>query len=228
MILRGLIRFGWGLLYLSLLLKKSSVFVIIELLLEEYIMKDVDRILDGENVRNVLLDGPEYDYTEDDEELFEMASLHKVDADLSRTGEMPEIIYLSSNNSSHGPRLKFQGGPGMKNTKDFPSYAFGVNGPIGLVYKELLDKKRNVYTQDLDYMNMVRDFIQRHLVLLLLVWFHKLPDSVLLYYFNGSYSFEKMLSRTDIPEDKKEKVLQCKDEKELYKVCKELDLFKFH
>ena len=195
-------------------------------------MKDnIDRILNGESIRQVLTD-IDFTYGEEiveEDELFEMAKLTKDRAKVAITGEIPELIYFSNRQGKHGPRVKFYGGSKETYyTDDAPSYTFGVDGPGRVeLQSRKMNKKNCKNAFDPECLQQVRDFIQNHLALLLLTWFNKIDDSEVLLYFQGYISFEELLKKIDVAEDLKDKILSCKTEKDLYICGKELDLYKF-
>ncbi|MCR4892138.1 MAG: hypothetical protein K5989_08170 [Lachnospiraceae bacterium] len=46
-------------------------------------------------------------------------------------------------------------------------------------------------------------------------------------YFEGTTSFKELLEYANVSDEIKIKLLECETEKELYDVCKKLDLYKF-
>ena len=184
-------------------------------------MKEVERILNGESVREVLSHAP-YD------ELTEMARIDAKYAKKSVTGPIPGFIYFSHCNGHHGPRVKFYGGTNeTKYTENAPSYEFGIDGPHDVFLPDWMNKSNCPNAFDQKCLKEVADFISNHLALLLLTWFGLLGEFDLEQYFLGRVSFKELLEMLELEADKKSQVLQCQDEKELYQVCKDLDLYQF-
>lgn len=188
-------------------------------------VSEVNRILDGENIREVLSDGIEI---VGETEIFEMVKLTDELANKAITGVIPGFIYFSPVLDGHGPRIKFYGGTKETgSTKKAPSYTFGVEGPLVLKKQPWMNKSNCPNAYDDKCLEQVRKFIENHLALLLLTWFERLDEALVLSYFEGHYKFADLISRIDATVEQKEKIMQCGSEKELYVVCKELDLYDF-
>lgn len=184
-------------------------------------MSAVDRILNGESIREVLIHEP-YD------ELIEMARIDAKYANKSITGPIPGFIYFSHCNGHHGPRVKFYGGTNeTKYTENAPSYEFGIDGPKDVFLPDWLNKDNCPNAFDKKCLKEVRDFISNHLALLLLTWFGVLGEFDLEQYFLGRINLNELLEMLEVDSEVKSKVLMCNTEKELYNVCKKLDLYKF-
>jgi len=181
----------------------------------------VDRILKGESIREVLIHEP-YD------ELIEMVRIDAKYANKAITGPIPGFIYFSHCNGHHGPRVKFYGGTNeTKYTENAPLYEFGIDGPKDVFLPDWMNKNNCPNAFDKNCIDVVKIFIERHLAILLLTWFNKLDEADVLEYFLGHISFDVLLDQIDVSGSVKDIILECKTEKDLYKVCKELDLYKF-
>ena len=188
-------------------------------------MDIVDRILNGENIRTVF--GVDY-LIENEAEIFEMSKVSDKYAKQSITGKIPGFIYFSPVLDSHGPRIKFYGGTNQTNiTRNAPTYEFGVDGPQNLKLYSWMDKDNCPNAFNPECIKQVQDFINNHLALLLLTWFNHVDESDVLQYFYGQINFKELLSNIMTSTENKEKISKCRTEKELYIVCKELDLYKF-
>ncbi len=184
-------------------------------------MEYLNRILEGEPVRDVLI--------ESETSLCEMAKLVDKLANLSVTGDIPKFIYFSQSLLGHGPRIKFYGGTKLTGTtQKAPTYSFGVNGPEKLILQPWMNPSNCPNGFDNKVLTLVKEFIEKHLALLLLTWFEKLDEAYLLHYFEGFISFADLLSFIDCGDSSiEEKLQKCRDEKELHELCKKLNLYQF-
>ena len=162
--------------------------------------------------------------------LFEMAKLTNVYADTSVCGNIKDFIYFSPCLAGHGPRVKFYGGTEeTKSTKDAPTMSFTVTGETKLKLSDWMNKKNCPNGFDADYLNYVKNFIQKTLPILLLVWFRKLGEEHALKYFEGAITLDKALSYVcDIEESKLIKLRKFTTLSELHKFCVENDVYNFN
>lgn len=195
--------------------------------MEETIMNDVDRILDGEDIREVLTGNYGIEVIEENT-VFEMARIDDKYANKAITGPIPGFIYFSQVQDAHGPRVKFYGGTKeTKATKNAPTYEFGINGAIKPLIQKWMTPDNCPNAFDKRCLKMVEDFINNHLALLLVTWFGYVDEFDLQRYFEGVLTFNELLDSFDVDANIKEKIMTCKNENELYDVCKELDLYNF-
>ena len=135
--------------------------------------------------------------------VFGMAKLSEKRADKNLVGEFDRFIYFSGNNGQHGPRLKFYGGKAdTDTTKQAPSYSFSKTGPGKVIIQPWMNKKNCPNAFNDQHLNLIRNFINKFLPILLLVWYFRLDENDALDFFEGRISFLQLLDQTNLDSDK--------------------------
>lgn len=164
---------------------------------------------------------------EDNSYLYEMSKLTKKYANKA-LGDFGEFIYFSPSNSSHGPRIKFYGGTKESSTtKNAPTMSFDVNGNTQVELVNWMNKKNCPNAFNNDYVIKVENFIKTTLPILLLVWFSKLDEADALEFFKGNLSINDLILCMDVDEVTQIELIKAHTLKELHKICKTQDLYKF-
>lgn len=168
--------------------------------------------------------------TEDDTyAILEMSKLLPHKANKNNCGDLNVFVYFSSCLDSHGPRVKFFGGSKETNsTRNSPTLTFGLNGAEKVLTRSWMNKKNCPYAYNEKIINNVKQFVNKTLPILLLVWFEKLDESDALDYFQGSYDFNKLLSFINELDDlTKQELLKSKDLNDLHDKCKRYNVYTF-
>lgn len=161
--------------------------------------------------------------------ILEMSKLVPHKANKNNCGDLDVFVYFSPCLDSHGPRVKFFGGTKETNsTRNSPSLTFGINGAEKVLIQSWMTKKNcpNAYNEKI--INNVKQFVNKTLPILLLVWFEKLDESDALDYFQGKYTFDELLFYiTDTTEEVKNELLKAKDLNDLHDRCKRFCMYSF-
>lgn len=169
---------------------------------------------------------------EDDNDRYslnEMAKLTPKRANKEICGDMPIYIYFSPCLDSHAPRVKFYGGSKeTESTRDAPSFTFNINGAERVELQKWMTKKVCPNAYDDNILEKVKDFINRTLPVLLLVWFKKLDEDDALAYFQGHDSFKEMLNCiNELDEQTKNELINSENLIDLHDKCKRYSLYTF-
>jgi len=160
--------------------------------------------------------------------LFEMAKLTAKYADKSITGDFGDIIYFSVNQAFQKPKVKFYGGTKETSYIDkSPSLLFDENGAGKVELKSWMNKENCPNAFDSNYIQIVQEFVNRQLPLLLLIWFRKLDETEVLEYFNGKVAYGCLLQTIKISRKIKNELLLCKNNQELHRFCIKYKLYSF-
>lgn len=162
-----------------------------------------------------------------EEMILEMSKLidKLADKDL---GDIGKFIYFSPCLDAHGPRIKFYGGTAeTSSTRNAPSMKFDVDGNTEVAVVQWMNKKNCPNAFDNTYIAKVDNFIKKTYPILLLVWFGKLDEAWALEYFKGDISLIELMEYLEIEEDVKEKFATITTMKDVDKLCKKFNLYRF-
>lgn len=168
-------------------------------------------------------------YEDDTYAILEMSKLVPHKANKNNCGNLDVFVYFSPCLDSHGPRVKFFGGTKETNsTRNSPSLTFGINGAEKVLLQKWMNKKNCPNAFDETIINNVKQFVNKTLPILLLVWFEKLDESDALDYFQGIYTFDKLLTCiVDTTDEVKIELLKSKNLDELHDACKRFCMYSF-
>lgn len=162
--------------------------------------------------------------------IFTMSKLRSDLALIDRTGEIPGFIYFSEALAGHGSCIKFYGGSReTQNTTNCPSMLMSKeHGAEAVEVLPWHTKENCPNAWNTKVTDMVSEFVNRNLPLLLLVWFQKLDESYLLKYFEGAWSWKATLSYvTDISDDIKQQIIESQSVVDLHQLCIANQLYEF-
>jgi hypothetical protein len=160
--------------------------------------------------------------------LLEMTKLIRKYASRSITGDFGDIIYFSEGRMSYDSKIKFYGGTSeTAYTDKSPALLFDQNGAGKVEIKDWMNKENCPNAFDTNYVKIIKDFVNKQLSLLLLVWFRKLDESDVLEYFNGKVAYDCLLQTIEISQKIKNELLLCKNNQELHQFCIKYQLYNF-
>lgn len=158
----------------------------------------------------------------------EMAKLTKKHADASICRDFGDIIYFSEVQSGHSPRIKFYGGTKeTQSTMKSPSYTFNSEGAGEVKLKSWMNRDNCPNAYDGSYLKKVAQFINDHIAILMLVWFHRLDEADALVYFQGTWSWDELIGSIEVEERLESDMLRVSNEAQLHQFCKQHNLYKF-
>lgn len=128
------------------------------------------------------------------EDIFAMSKIVRKYANSTIRENIIDYVYFSECNSSHGPRIKFNGGTEeTANTKNAPSLAFTNKGDCTLEIANWMNKKNCPNAFDNEYVESLERFVKSQRPILLLVWYKHLDEADALAYFHGQIDFNDLV-----------------------------------
>lgn len=129
------------------------------------------------------------------DDAFAMTMIRPEKMDVNRTGKVSVPIYISEEQASHGPRIKFYGGTKeTAKSKDMPSYPFSSEGPGNRpILADWMDKQNCPNGFNATVLNELKNFITKLLPILYLCWFNIVNQDVCEDYIRGINSISEVL-----------------------------------
>lgn len=115
---------------------------------------------------------------------------------------IPGFVYVSSVESGHGPRVKFDGGTSETNKKDTcPSMEFDSNGNCQVVLQSWMTRKNCPNAFSPQVVSNVKEFVRIELPVLLLMWFEHLDEATAYNYLQGFVDLDDIVEELKAPEN---------------------------
>lgn len=134
---------------------------------------------------------------------------------------IPTFIYISSSNSSHGSRIKFNGGSTETcDSTTAPTLKFDNEGNCTVITQKWMNKQNCPNAFDKKVIDNLQRFVKSVLPLLLLLWYRKIDEAAVVEYFIQVESFEELIKELEFP-------TSIQNMEDLDKYCKSNNLYSF-
>lgn len=170
-----------------------------------------------------------HSYEDTHEDVFSMAKISHnfMISDLRRYFGVCNGVYFSKKNSSHSPRIKFDGGTKKTSiTKNMPAITVERDGFGHLELQPFHTEETcpNAYNRDL--VRSLGAFAHKYRSVLLLTWFFRFDEAAVERYFSGEINFNKLLKYVEnTPKHVVAEMQKCRSLDDLHILCKKYNLY---